>query len=247
MKKMKINNRTVIGVICIVLALVVTFGVSPLVNRLSDLKTDVVRVKNPIERGQLITANDLEIAKVGSYNLPEGVIKDGTTVVGKYATTNMSKGDYLFAEKLTGESNSPEDILASLDGSKVVISVSIGSYAEGLSNKLQNGDIISIIIYNKDEYRSYIPAELKYVRVITTTTDDGIDQDENREGGKATTVTLLVTPEQAEMLSEYQSVTSMHFILVYRGDKATADKFIKAQDDYLKAAPAKTTEASDNE
>ncbi|HCG67844.1 MAG TPA: pilus assembly protein CpaB, partial [Clostridiales bacterium] len=45
------------------------------------------------------------------------------------------------------------------------------------------------------------------------------------------TVTLLVTPEQAELLSQYESVTSMHFVLVYRGDKATADEYIKVQDD----------------
>lgn len=244
-RNFKISNRTVIGVICIVLALMVTFGVSPLVNRLSDLKTNVVRVKNPIERGQLIKADDLEIARVGSYNLPTGVITDGTAVVGKYATTNMSKGDYIFAEKLTDEGTSAADILSSLDGTKVVISLPIGSYAQGLSGKLENGDIISIIAFDKEENRSYIPSELKYVRVITTTTEEGIDRDENREGAKASTVTLLVTPEQAVLLSEYQSVTTMHFVLVYRGDKTTADRFIQVQDDYLKTHA--TREACENE
>lgn len=253
MKTKKINNRTIIGIVCIVLALVVTFGVSPLVNRVSDLKTDIVRVKNPIERGHIITADDLEIVRVGSYNLPDGVIKDGTSVVGKYATANLFAGDYLFAEKITTESNSASDILASLDGRKVAISVNIGSYANGLSDKLENGDIVSIIIYDKDEYRSYTPAELKYVRVITTTTDSGVDKDVNAGDGKATTVTLLVTPEQAELLAQYNSVTSLHFALVYRGDKATADAYIKVQDDYLNAnpiseyKPESKTEVTNNE
>ena len=111
LKTKKINNRTIIGIVCIVLALVVTFGVSPLVNRISDQKTDIVRVKNTIERGQQITANDLEIVRVGSYNLPDGVIKDGKSVVGKYATATLFAGDYLFSEKITGESNSAADIL----------------------------------------------------------------------------------------------------------------------------------------
>ena len=177
MKTKKINNRTIIGIVCIVLALVVTFGVSPLVNRISDQKTDIVRVKNTIERGQQITANDLEIVRVGSYNLPDGVIKDGKSVVGKYATATLFAGDYLFSEKITGESNSAADILAALDGKEVAISVSIGSYADGLSGKLENGDIISIIIYNKEEYRSYIPAELRYVRVISRA-------DEEKEGAR---------------------------------------------------------------
>ena len=171
----------------------------------------------------------------------------------KYATATLFAGDYLFSEKITGESNSAADILAALDGKKVAISVSIGSYADGLSGKLENGDIISIIIYNKEEYRSYIPAELRYVRVITRTTESGVDQDENIDDGKAITVTLLVTPEQAELLSQYESVTSMHFVLVYRGDKATADEYIKVQDDYLNANPVyeynpgSDTEAENNE
>ena len=43
--------------------------------------------------------------------------------------------------------------------------------------------------------------------------------------------------QQMILLSQYESVTSMHFVLVYRGDKATADEYIKVQDDYLKANP----------
>lgn len=39
MKTKKINNRTIIGIVCIVLALVVTFGVSPLVNRMVLLRS----------------------------------------------------------------------------------------------------------------------------------------------------------------------------------------------------------------
>ena len=37
------KNRTVIGIVCIVLAIAVTFVVSPLVNKIADQKTEVVR------------------------------------------------------------------------------------------------------------------------------------------------------------------------------------------------------------
>ena len=39
------KNRTVIGIVCIVLAVAVTFVVSPLVNNISDKKTEVIRVR----------------------------------------------------------------------------------------------------------------------------------------------------------------------------------------------------------
>ncbi len=245
-KKIRISgNRTIIGIICIVLALLITFGVAPLVNRLADQKVNIVRLRNDVERGHIITAEDIEIAKVGAYNLPDNVIKDGNAVVGKYAATDLYAGDYLFSSKLSVESKSANDVLLGLDGSKVAVSVAISTFAGGLSDKLENGDIVSVIIYDKERYTSYIPAELKYVRVITTTTSDGIDKDEASEGGKSATVTVLVTPDQAELLAQYNSVTTLHFALVYRGSKEQADEYIKAQDEYLKSGVENSPKAEE--
>ena len=239
--KKPFSSRTVIGVICIVLALLITFGVAPLVNRFTDQKVDIVRLKADVPRGQIITADHLEIVNVGSYNLPNNVIKDGKAVVGKYAATDLYAGDYLFDSKLSTNNKSAEDVLLGLDGKKVAISVNISDFAAGLSDKLENGDIVSVIIYDKENDISYTPAALQYVRVITTTTSDGIDKDEIVEGGKSATVTVLVTPEQAELLANYNSTTNMHFSLVYRGDADKADAYIKVQDDYLKKNPIDNT------
>lgn len=235
--KKPFSSRTVLGVICVLLALLITFGVAPLVNRFSDRKVDIVRLKVDVQRGQIITPDQIEIVNVGSYNLPGKVIKDGKAVVGKYAATDLYAGDYLFANKLSDDNKSADDVLLGLGGEKVAISVNVANFAAGLSDKLENGDIVSVIIYDKDMYASYIPSELKYVKVITTTTSDGIDKDKIAEGGKSATVTLLVTPEQAELLAQYNSVTTIHFTLVYRGDKEKADAYIKAQDDYLAKNP----------
>ena len=235
--KKPFSSRTVIGVVCIVLALLITFGVAPLVNRFTDQKVDIVRLKADVQRGQIITADHLEIVNVGSYNLPNNVIKDGKAVVGKYAATDLYVGDYLFASKISNDNKSADDVLLGLDGKKVAISVNISDFAAGLSDKLDNGDIVSIIIYDKENNISYTPAVLQYVKVITTTTSDGIDKDEIVGSGKSATVTLLVTPEQAELLANYNSTTNVHFSLVYRGDAEKADAYIKVQDDYLAANP----------
>ena len=235
--KKPFSSRTVIGVVCIVLALLITFGVAPLVNRFTDQKVDIVRIKADVQRGQIITADHLEIVNVGSYNLPNHIIKDKNAVVGKYAATDLYAGDYLFDSKLSLNNKNAEDVLLGLDGKKLAISVNISNFAAGLSDKLENGDIVSVIIYDKENDISYIPAAFQYVKVITTTTNDGIDKDEITEGGKAATVTVLVTPEQAELLANYNSTTNVHFSLVYRGDAEKADAYIKVQDDYLAAHP----------
>ena len=235
--KKPFSSRTVIGVVCIVLALLITFGVAPLVNRFTDQKVDIVRIKADVQRGQIITADHLEIVNVGSYNLPNHIIKDKNAVIGKYAATDLYAGDYLFDSKLSLNNKNAEDVLLGLDGNKIAISVNISNFAAGLSDKLENGDIVSVIIYDKENNISYIPAAFQYVKVITTTTNDGIDKDEITEGGKAATVTVLVTPEQAELLANYNSTTNVHFSLVYRGDAEKADAYIKVQDDYLAAHP----------
>jgi pilus assembly protein CpaB len=248
--KKPFSSRTVIGFICIVLALLITFGVAPLVNRFTDQKVDIVRLKADVSRGQIITADHLEVVNVGSYNLPKKVIKDAKAVVGKYAATDLCAGDYLFDSKLSTNNKSADDVLLGLDGKKVAISVNISDLAAGLSDKLENGDIVSVIIYDKENNVSYTPSAFKYVKVITTTTNEGVDKDESVEGGKAATVTVLVTPEQAELLAHYNSVTTIHFTLVYRGEADKADAYIKVQDDYLKNNPIdntpKETEAENN-
>ena len=239
------SSRTAVGVFCIILAFVITFGVAPLVNRFSDQKVDIVRLRTDVERGQIIDGDDIEVVSVGFHNLPGDVIKDTDAVIGKYAATDLYTGDYLFAGKLSTDNKSAEDVLLGLKGEKVAVSVSIGNFAEGLSGKLENGDVVSIIIYDKEADTSYVPAELKYVKVITATTSDGIDKDKAEGGVKLETVTLLVTPEQAERLAYYNSTTNIHFALVYRGDTDKADAFIKIQDDYIKFHPIDNTLAAE--
>ena len=231
------KNRTAIGIVCIILAVAVTFVVSPLVNNISDKKTEVVRFTADVSHGTEIKDTDIELVEISNSALPEKVIKDKNAVVGKYATTDIFKGDFATESKVTDNANTASDIMASLKGDKVAMSITINSFAGGLSGKLENGDIVSIYVTNKDD-ETENPAALKYVKVITTTTSGGIDENdvvENEDGSfeLPTTITVLVSVEQAKILANYEESATMHVALVYRGDDATANKFLKAQDDYF--------------
>ena len=126
-----VGNRTVIGIICIVVALAICFGIAPLVNRLSDGKTKIVRLTRDISAGATITEADIEVVDVGSYNLPTGVIRDKAQVVGKCALSSLSKGDYLFPSKIGNDTNNSGRMLESLDENHKAISITIGSFALG--------------------------------------------------------------------------------------------------------------------
>lgn len=250
------KNRTIIGIVCIVLALVVTFAVAPLVNKLSDSRTDIVRLKNDIVQGHMIQESDIEVVTVGSTGLPTNIITKKEAVVGKFAACDLKANTDLLQSMISDKSDSADDVFHTLDGKKQAISITISSFAGGLSGKLENGDIVSLVIFENETNEATIPGGLTYVKVITTTTAEGFDKDEltpNEDGTYElpTTLTLLVNPTQAKMLVEYENRGVIHADLVYRGDSKTAQKFLDAQDLYFELLAEKedeeTTEPDENE
>lgn len=232
------KNRTIIGIVCIVLALVVTFAVAPLVNKLSDSRTDIVRLKSDIVQGHMIQESDIEIVTVGSTGLPTNIITKKEAVVGKFAACDLKANTNLLQSMISNKSDSADDVFHTLDGTKQAISITISSFAGGLSGKLENGDIVSLVVFENETNEATIPGGLTYVKVITTTTAEGFDKDEltpNEDGTYElpTALTLLVNPTQAKMLVEYENRGVIHADLVYRGDSKTAQKFLDAQDLYF--------------
>lgn len=219
-----LGNRTVIGIICIVAALAICFGIAPVVNKSRDGKTAVVRAVRTVEKGSPITDAGIEIAEVGSYNLTDGLLKNKHDVIGEHAACNLFPGDYILPAKLTDKTESAGNLLKSLQEGKKAISVTIGSFAMGLSGKLESGGIVSAVIYDSTENRSFTPPELRYVKVITSTTSQGIDKAEVADSAHPVTVTLLVNDAQAELLALYERTGNIHFVLEFRGDASTAQK-----------------------
>lgn len=237
-----LKNRTMVGVLCILFSLIICFGVTPLFNRGISAKTDIVRVVKEIKDGDMITEAMVQTVEVGGYGLPEGVIRKTESVIGKYAKADLAVDDYILASKVSETPAEKNAYLYNLDGTKQAMSVTIKQFADGLSGKLQSGDIISIIApdYRKQGV-TVIPPELKYVEVISVTASSGFDANTGDSAGRGddrelpSTVTLLVTPEQSKVLAALESDGKLHLSLVYRGSGDNTDKFIEAQDKALAA------------
>ena len=232
-----IKNRTVIGILCIVLSLVICFVVTPLFNKSISKKTEIVRVVKPIKIGDEITKDMVKRVEVGAYNLPEDVVRTMEEVTGKYASAAMVPGDYIIHSKIADEPAAENAYLYSLNGEKQAVSLSIRAFANGLSGKLISGDIVSVIApdYRK-QGATVIPPELQYVEVIAVTANSGYDANTAEKGDKEEekelpgTVTLLATPEQSKILAELEADGKPHLALVYRGSKENAAKFVEAQE-----------------
>ena len=228
------RNRTVVGVLCILLALIICFGVTPLFSRSASEKTEIVRVTKDIKEGDEITAEMVQTVEVGAYNLPQNLMTDKKEVVGKYATADLAAGDYILSSKLSAVPAAENAYLYNLDGKKQAISVTIKSFATGLSGKLESGDIVTIIVADyQGKGETAIPPELQYVEVISVTASSGYDANTGEvvdEKELPSTVTLLVTTEQAKVLAELEQDSELHLALVYRGTPENTAKFIAAQD-----------------
>lgn len=236
-----LKNRTVLGVVCIALSLIICFAITPLFNAAKENTTEIVRMKKDVKIGQEITEKDVEIVEVGAYNLPADVLKKSEDVVGKYVSSELLAGEYVLPEKISDTPASENAYLYNLTGEKRAISVTIPSFAGGLSGKLISGDIVSVIAVDfRESGETLVPDELQYVEVIAVTDKEGYDENEvvvtadgEEEPDLPETVTLLVTPAQANILAELEADGEIHLSLVYRGTADNAQKFISVQEKLL--------------
>lgn len=246
-----LKNRIVVGLICIITALVICFGLTPMFNDALKSKVEIVRVSTEIKKGDEITSKMVTTVEVGGYNLPSNVVYNADEVIGKYANTDLYKGDYVLESKLSDTPMLKNEYLTKLDGTNRAISVTIKSFAAGLSGKLEKGDIVSLIASDVGEQRkTLIPTELQYMEIIATTASSGTDNNvqEEPENGEdtelASTITVLATPEQARLLAELEQTGKLHAALVYRGGSENAQKFLDEQAKVLaELYPVEATES----
>lgn len=239
-----LRNRTIIGITCIVVALAMCFGLTPMYNSAITAKTEMIRVSQDILKGEIITMDMLQVVEIGEYNLPDNIIRDKENIIGKYANSDIYKGDYLMADKLSDSPLVNYAYLYDFDGSERAISVTIKTFAAGLSGKLEPGDIVTIIVSDFGERKETItPVELQYVQVLAVTASSGLDTEEyvpdedsnyiEDEKELPSTITLKVTAEQAMLLADLEIKGKIHAVFVYRGSEENCDAFLDEQKEVL--------------
>lgn len=234
------KNRTVLGIFCIAVSLLICFAITPLVNAGLSKKVAIVRFNQMVQEGEQITKNMVDVVEVGNHNLPENVVRNLADVEGKYLTATVYAGDYILTDKISEEPSAENKYLYNLNGEKQAMSITINTFAEGLSGKLKSGDIVSVIAPDYlGSGETVIPAELKYVEVIAVTAKSGYDANteeqrtEEEEKELPSTVTILVRPEQSRLLARLEAEGEIHLSLVFRGEAEKASEFIETQDQVL--------------
>ena len=230
---MKLNNRFLFGILSLLLSAIIAFIAIPTIAGQTNGKTEIIRVTSPIAKGEEITPEAVEVIEVGSYNLPDNVARSIQDVAGRYAAADFEAGDYILASKVSLIPITSDVALNNLPSGKVAISLTVKTLASGLSDKLQPGDIIRIYHY-LDAARE-VP-ELRYVQVLSVTDSDGNNVDntaeleEGEEKQQSATITVLASPEQAEVITGIENDGTAHVALICRNNEELAAELLQRQD-----------------
>lgn len=212
------QNKIVVGVICIVIAAILAFVFLPSISKSKSNTETIFVVKNAVAEGTKIEESMLVEKEVGSYGLPQSIIKDKDKIVGKYASCNITPDDFILSSKLSDfAANQKLDKVMSQGN--MLVTVSLDSVASAVGNHLKSGDIISIVGYANDAVVVY--EELKALEVYSIENENAekLEDVENNEEAEhlASTVTLIVNQVQAEKLIQAEYSGKVHAVFVKRG------------------------------
>lgn len=210
----------------------------------------VVRVSEDVPKDTLIQQNMLTMKEIGGFNVPKDVITDPKAIMGKYSSVDLLKTDNLVTSKFKDDKSMPDQFLYGMNG-KTAISVSVKTLAAGLSGKLLPGDVVSVLVYSKDnqqytEEQGYMPQKgkvldypnLEFLEVGAVTNSKAqdtdqvmINQNKSSSSGSTdtiipTTITLLASKEQARELVDAENSGTIH--VVFRGRDREAEKLLES-------------------
>lgn len=211
------KNRTLLGLVSILIALVFCFGVAPLVSKKVTENKEVYILSSPLQRGDIITEDKVSTIKIETQYIPDGAVGELQEIMGKMATEPSYTGDFLITERFSEELKQLDDVYRALGNDEYAVSVSVDGLAGSVSGTLLPGDIVSVF-----EEGGALLEEMRYVEVLAIADSTGKKEDDD-ESKKIDYVVLRLTEEQITLL------TSEHYTLALKYRGSQKDKFLEAQ------------------
>ena len=212
------QNKIAVGVICIIVAAILTFFLLPSINRGKNGTVKVIKLTQQVASGTKIEESMLEEKEVGGYGLPENTIKEKDQIIGKYSNCTIMPDDLILTSKLSDYA-ADQRLDTIMANGQMLVTVSVDTVAAGVGNHLRAGDIVSVISYadnNVHTYEELNNLEIYSIENVDAQNLEEASSDENAEQ-IASSVTLIVNQAQAEklVLAEYSG--KIHMVFVKRG------------------------------
>lgn len=169
----------------------------------------VVVLSQGLSAGELIEESDLAIANVPAQLVAEGALTPAdlenpkTSPVGRLAASFAAKGSQVTAATAAGEGN-PASLADSIAAGYEAVTVPVDS-ASGMAGMLREGDTVRVLVSADDELGG---TGVKIVSDGARIAAIGADFSAGASGDYST-VTLELTPEQAEIVRGADSAVTL--------------------------------------
>lgn len=230
-----LKNRFFYAAVSAMIALVLCFIVAPALVKEKSAVVDVVKVKNDVQEGTILTADMLTTETVGAYGLSEETITDMDAAIGLVPLHDLSPRDFIYQDELVdasryGKGGGMEDQVGE---GQSLISITMTSAATSVSGLPAPGDMVDVFYahtsttvdefgYTTEKTVAMHPDLLQNMIVYAVMNDSLASTTAPAADGRATdsvpaVITFIATPEQEAMLVELEHSTSDTIHLVLKG------------------------------
>ena len=173
--------------------------------------TDVVVAKSTIPEHTRITAEMLEVESIPLDAVHPEAIKKTEEAVGGISRTEIIKGEQLLTARVAAEGRA--SLSYRVPEKRRAISLPV-SEVTGVSGYISPGDKVDVLVtYSDAEINSRVTTYTVVQNALVLATGEFTQEQDNEERQLVSTITLAVTPGQAEVLAYALLKGSFHFTL----------------------------------
>ena len=173
--------------------------------------TDVVVAKSTIPEHTRITAEMLEVESIPLDAVHPEAIKNTEEAVGGISRTEIIKGEQLLTARVAAEGRA--SLSYRVPEKRRAISLPV-SEVTGVSGYISPGDKVDVLVtYSDAEINSRVTTYTVVQNALVLATGEFTHEQDSEERQLVSTITLAVTPGQAEVLAYALLKGSFHFTL----------------------------------
>lgn len=219
---------------CLLLAGILAFFFLPKLYTAQSSTVEIIRLRQTVEHGAVITDDMLTVAEVGSYGLPDNVVRSKSEILGLVAGGTIYAGEYLWRDRfITAEIYEKATSKTSLGLSEgtYLLTISLPTASSGIAGILRAGDIVNVYGYTGDKGSIAVNDVLSSVKVYQVLNsklvslnnlDAKLKSDPNAKLSDydfaPAYVVFIVNEQQARTLIRLEKDKSLHLTLREAGE-----------------------------
>jgi len=196
--------------------------------------TEIVKLRQTVESGTVITNDMLTVAEVGAYGLPDNVVRDKSKITGLVAGETVYAGEYLWRDCFLtpgAYEKNGKGTGYGLSSGTYLLTIALPSESSGVAGILRAGDLVDVYGYSDDSGSAVVSKALSGVTVYKVLNDKLVSLDDLDAKLKAASdayssdydfapayVVFIVNEQQAETLIGLEKDKALH--LTFRGTEA---------------------------